>query len=137
MPSTIGGSCVCGAVKFQIEPPFVGFQYCHCSRCRKSSGSAHCANLFVPTDQLAWERGEAHVRRFELPGARYWCTAFCDECGSTMPWVSKTGKAFIVAAGALDKDPGVRPSKSVFHGSRADWYVDVSALEAYDTYPKG
>ena len=45
------GSCVCGAVEFEIRPPYRFFQYCHCSRCRKRSGSIHAANVAVPADQ--------------------------------------------------------------------------------------
>lgn len=127
---------MCGAVAFRVEGPFRGFQYCHCSRCRKQSGSAHCANLFVPVAQFSWERGEGQVKRFDLPDAKYWCTAFCTACGSTMPWLSKTGKAFIVAAGALDDDPASRPDRNIFYGSRAPWYVPASELAAHETFPK-
>ena len=41
---TITGTCLCGQIKFEVTPPFAGFRYCHCSRCRKASGSAHAAN---------------------------------------------------------------------------------------------
>ena len=75
------GSCVCGAIAYSIEGPFIAFQYCHCSRCRKASGSAHAANLFVKTAQLYWERGEESVQRFELPDAKYWSHCFCPTCG--------------------------------------------------------
>src|SRR5690349_5102994 len=103
------GTCVCGAVEFEVRPPYRFFQYCHCSRCRKRSGSIHAANLAVMADQLTWLRGEAHVKRFELDGAKSWCNCFCDLCGSGLPWATRNGKAFIVPAGALDDDPIERP----------------------------
>jgi hypothetical protein len=127
---------VCGAIGFEIREPFRGFQYCHCSRCRKKSGSALVANLFVPVDQLSWTRGEELVRRFELPNAKYWSTCFCSECGSAMPWLSRTGKAYIVPAGALDDDPGIRPLFSIHYGSRAPWYVHPSEIEMHETLPQ-
>lgn len=136
MGDAIRGSCVCGAVKYRIEGPFMAFQYCHCSRCRKRTGSAMVANIFVPVDQFQWEEGEDKVRRFELPTAKYWCSAFCVECGSAAPWLSKTGKSFIVGAGGLDDDPGVKPQFSVYYGSRAPWYTHVSDLEMHETLPK-
>lgn len=136
MSESVQGSCVCGAVAFRIEGPFRGFQYCHCSRCRKKSGAAAAANIFVPTDQLTWERGEDKVRRFELPNTKYWSTCFCSECGSAMPWLSRTGKAYIVPAGALDEDPGIRPFYSIYYGSRAPWYLDPSEIEKHETLPK-
>lgn len=131
----IGGSCLCGAVAFRINGPFRGFQYCHCSRCRKKTGSSNVANIFVPVGQFSWERGEGKVKRFELPTAKYWCTAFCADCGSAMPWLTKNGKVMVVGAGALDDDPAVKPSFSVYYDSRAPWYVHVSDLEMYGTVP--
>jgi len=135
MSDATRGSCVCGAVAFRIEGPYRGFQYCHCSRCRKKTGSSHAANVFVPVTQFAWERGEDKVKRFELPEAKYWSTAFCTSCGSAVPWLTRNGKVMVVGAGALDEDPGVQPTRSVFFGSRAPWYVHVSDLEMFETLP--
>jgi hypothetical protein len=133
--STIHGSCVCGAVHYEVRSPYLAFQYCHCSRCRKSTGSAHAANLFVPTAQFEWTAGEEQVRRYELPTAKYWCHGFCDRCGSSIPWASKTGKAFIVPAGTLDADPEMRPTRNIYWASRAPWYVHSSELETFDETP--
>ena len=129
------GSCLCGAVRFRIEPPYVAFQYCHCSRCRKTSGSAHCANLFVPTAQFAWTAGEAEVRRHEHAAARAFCTGFCATCGSRLPWITRNGKLAIVPAGALDGDPGDRPARSVHFASRAPWYASCAELPVFDEEP--
>lgn len=137
MADTIRGSCVCGAVRFEVTAPFKAFQYCHCSRCRKKSGTAHVANVFVALDQFRWQQGEELVRRFELPDAKYWCSGFCTQCGSSMPWLSKTGKSWIVPAGAFDDDVPERPARNVYFASRASWYVHASELEAFDTYPGG
>jgi hypothetical protein len=131
----IVGSCVCGAVRYEVEPPFLAFQYCHCSRCRKASGGGHAANLFVPTAQLRWTSGEEQVRRFELPTAKYWSHCFCDTCGSAVPWLSRTGRAYIVPAGTLDVDPGVKPTRNIFWDSHPAWYVHASELEFFREEP--
>lgn len=136
MAEPIRGSCVCGAVEFRIEGPFRGFRYCHCSRCRKKTGSSHVANLFVPVGQFSWELGEDKIRQFELPTAKYWSTAFCTNCGSAMPWLTKNGKVMVVGAGALDDDPGVKPKFSIHFDSRAPWYLHVSELEMHGTIPQ-
>lgn len=135
MDKAIQGSCVCGAVAYRIEAPFRGFQYCHCSRCRKKSGSAIAANIFVPVDQFTWERGESLIKRYELPNAKWWSTAFCTECGSALPWLTRNGKSMVVTAGTLDDDPGVRPTQSVHFDSRPPWYVHVTDLEMHETLP--
>jgi hypothetical protein len=80
--------------------------------------------------------GPFKVKRFELPNAKYWSTAFCTDCGSAMPWLTRNGKAVVVGAGGLDDDPGVRPTRSVFFGSRAPWYTHVSDLEINETPPQ-
>lgn len=134
-PSPIPGSCVCGAVHYAIRPPFLTMQYCHCSRCRKQSGTAHNSNLFVLADQLAFTAGEAHVRTFDLPTARYWRNAWCDLCGSRLPWLSKTGKVWLVGAGGLDADPGFRPERNIYFGSRAPWYVHPHELPTFEEGP--
>lgn len=131
----IQGSCVCGAVRYTIKPEVIAFQYCHCSRCRKSSGSAHGANLFVAADNFTWEEGEDHVKRYDLPTAKYWSRCFCDTCGSSLPWLSRTGKAYIVPAGTLDGDPGVKPTRNVHFASGSPWYVHASELETFDEDP--
>jgi hypothetical protein len=131
----IAGACVCGAVQYTVRPPFMAFQFCHCSRCRKATGSAHATNLFVKTEQLTWEAGEDHVRRYELPEAKYWSHCFCDTCGSSLPWLSRTGKAYIIPAGTLDDDPGMKPDRNIYFGSRAPWYVHASDLETFEEMP--
>ncbi|MEP3124049.1 MAG: GFA family protein [Nisaea sp.] len=75
------GQCLCGAVKFRISGEFESFFLCHCSRCRKDSGSAHSANLFSSTAKLIWVSGEAKIKTFRLPGSRH-MKSFCYDCGS-------------------------------------------------------
>jgi hypothetical protein len=129
------GSCMCGSVKYEIDGHMGVFQYCHCSRCRKITGSAHAANLFVSPAEFHWTEGEAMVRRFEPGHTRYFATCFCEKCGSNLPWLSKSGKVVIIPAGTLDDDPGIRPSQNIFCGSRPDWYMHASALPENEGMP--
>ena len=130
------GSCLCGSVVYAITPPFKGFQYCHCSRCRKFTGSLHSANIFVPVAQFQWLQGAELVGTYDFPQAKYLTTAFCKRCGSSLPWEVKGGKNRVVPAGTLDEDPGIRPGQNIFWGSRASWCVETSALPKCDELPK-
>ena len=129
---TLKGSCLCGEVAYEVDPPFLFFQYCHCTRCQKNSGSAHAANLFLKLDQFHWTQGEELVNRFELPSAEYYCTGFCSKCGSTMPWVTRNGKYMLVPAGTLDDDPGCKPERNIYWDYRAPWYVNIDELPLFD-----
>lgn len=126
---------MCGAVAYRIEAPFLGFQNCYCSRCRKASGSAHASNLFVATERFRWKQGEEHVKRYELPSAKYWCNCFCDVCGSALPWKTRTGKAFIVPAGTLDDDPQAKPDQNIYFASRAPWLDAPHELPTHEERP--
>lgn len=134
MSEVIGGSCLCGLVSFQFEPPVLAFQHCHCSRCRKSTGSAHGANLFVRPEQFNWVQGEEHVRTYKLPQAKYFSHGFCERCGSSLPWAS--ARSVVIPAGALDDDPGLRPQRAIFWDSRATWTADYEALEHFAELPR-
>jgi hypothetical protein len=132
----ITGSCLCGAVTFAVTPPFSAFRYCHCSRCRKASGSAHAANLFVPRAQFEWTAGEAKVKRYDHPQAQRFAVWFCGDCGCRVPHGVKTRDDMLVPAGLLDGDPGTRPENSIFWDSKAPWYVEPAEAPKFSEYPK-
>ena len=97
--ATYRGSCLCGEVAFEVDEPFDLFLNCHCSRCRKATGTAHSCEVVVKASALRWLRGEASVIRFDLPQARSFATAFCKACGSPMPHLTRSGREAIVPAG--------------------------------------
>jgi len=132
----ISGSCLCGKVSYQFEGPIRIFQYCHCTRCRKFTGSAHASSILIDPPNFEWLSGEEHVGRFELPEAKHYATSFCKHCGSSLPWLTQSGKAVIVPAGTLDDDPQARPIHNVYYADRAPWYVDAGSLIKYDVLPE-
>ncbi len=129
------GSCLCGEVHYEITGSLGVFQYCHCSRCRKFTGSAYAANIIVAPDQFEWIQGEEYLNRYEVADARHFATSFCTQCGSSLPWQAQSGKAVIIPAGTLDDDPDIRPFQNIFYGSKADWYQEASELIKYDELP--
>lgn len=132
---TVNGQCLCGEVRYQISGNLGIFQYCHCSRCRKFTGSAHAANLLVSPEQFEWLSGEANIGRYEPQETKHFATSFCKKCGSSMPWFGKSGKAVVIPAGSLDEDPSIAPTQNVFWQSRAGWFRSVDMLPKYDKLP--
>lgn len=131
----ISGTCLCGEVAFTCENTFKSFHLCHCVQCQKASGSAHVANLFTKADNIHWQKGEAKVVRYDMPG-RTISTAFCSTCGTPMPYLSGSGKALIVPAGCLDGAPNISPQDHIFWSERAAWYDGVSGTVTYDGFPE-
>ncbi|MDJ0880181.1 MAG: GFA family protein [Gammaproteobacteria bacterium] len=134
-PINAKGSCLCGKVKYQITGHMGIFQYCHCSRCRKFTGSAHAANLFVSPQNFSWIAGEDQVGRFEPEGTKHFATCFCRNCGSSLPWLAKSGRTVIIPAGTLDTRIDLKPFQNVFWDSRATWYEEVCELPKYAELP--
>jgi len=131
---TLKGSCLCGSVKFEVAPPLSGFRYCHCGRCQKATGSAHAANIFLPQSQLKWLAGETLITRFDLPGAERFSVWFCSRCGTRVPHKVRGRDDYLVPAGTMDQDPGMRPQNNIFWGSKAPWYVEPAAISKFTEY---
>ena len=129
------GSCLCGQISFAISPPIKLFQYCHCQKCQKTSGSAFASNMYAKPDQLQWLSGEQFISRYEDPEAKYFSYNFCSKCGSGLPWLTKLETACIIPAGSLDDEPNILPSQSIYWASRPNWYQDACEHPIHDELP--
>lgn len=128
------GSCLCGEIKFEIEGDFDSFYLCHCSRCRKDTGSAHAANLFSSSAKLKWISGEDKVSNFTLPSTQH-TKSFCSICGSALPNIQMAGKLLVVPAGSLDSDVSISPNAHIFVSSKANWDKDLEMVPMIDKLP--
>lgn len=121
MTKMITGGCMCGAVRFEVEDDFQQFFLCYCEQCRKMTGSAHASNLFTRLDNIQWLQGKELIKHYEHP-TRIFSQVFCTECGSPLPFVSKSGKALIVPAGSLDAEPSKKPDAQIFCKEQTEWH---------------
>jgi hypothetical protein len=126
--AVLRGNCLCGAVAYEFEPPFIRFTHCYCFRCRKASGAARSSNLAVAPSQFRWVSGSESVSRFDLPSARSFATAVCRNCGCPVPHATRSGREIIVPAGSLDTEPPHGPTYHDHWSSRAAWVSDDEHL---------
>ena len=130
MPERIQGGCLCGGVRFEVELPFLRANHCHCSRCRRHSGTFGCTQGRVWREQFQLLRGEGLVRSYGRgEGA---VKAFCTECGSSLfggSWPE--GRQVSIRLGSLDGDPGIRVQFHSFVDSRAAWDEICDDLPQY------
>lgn len=126
------GSCLCGEVRFKVEGEFEHFYLCHCTYCRKDTGSAHGANLFSSNASVNWLSGQDKVKTYNLPQTRH-IRCFCTICGSALPYV--TNNMVVVPAGSLDSDPAITPSGHIFSASRAQWDRNLASVPSFDKFP--
>jgi hypothetical protein len=125
---TISGSCLCGAVRYELTQAPVWAHNCHCSRCRKSRGSAFAANVFVGVDGLRFVSGEDQLQSYKVPEAERFTHVFCRRCGSTMPWLNAQRDLYVIPMGSLDTDPGMAPLAHIFVDSKAPWFTITDGL---------
>lgn len=123
MSANLTGGCLCGAVRYELTQAPVWAHSCHCSRCRKTSGSAFASNLFFALDALRYSQGDEHLRSFKPPDAERFTHVFCSRCGSSLPFVNQDRGLAGVPMGSLDGDPGYAPRAHIFVGSKAPWFT--------------
>jgi hypothetical protein len=133
--TTLKGSCLCGAVKFEVSGEPKRFFHCHCSRCRKATGTGHASNLFLQPGALTWLDGEEHVRMFKVPEAQRFANSFCAVCGGRLPRRSNENDSVIIPAGSLDEEAPMRPQARIFSASRTNWSCTDDDLTAYPEGP--
>ncbi|MCW3010640.1 MAG: hypothetical protein JWO90_1044 [Solirubrobacterales bacterium] len=120
MTPSLTGSCNCGAVRFELTEPLVGAAYCHCTRCRRRSGTAMQASGRITPGSLRIVEGEDRVRGWWAGDGLE--KAFCGDCGSSLFARDKdSGEVVVVRLGVLDGDPGVRPMAHQFVADAAAW----------------
>jgi hypothetical protein len=134
-PITLTGSCLCGAVTYEITGDARRFYHCHCSRCRKATGTGHASNLFFQPAALRWLTGRENVRAFKLPEAMRFTNQFCAVCGARLPRQPQDTDTVIAPAGSLDAEPPLHPEARIFVASRASWSCCGDGVPSFDGAP--
>jgi hypothetical protein len=127
------GHCLCGDVRFEISGGLGPIIYCHCSRCRRASGSAFATNASVRMDEFRVVAGQDQVTEYESrPGS---FRGFCSRCGSPVYVRHAERGVTRVRLGTIDGDPGARPVAHIWTGSKAAWDDSVVGLEQFEEAP--
>jgi hypothetical protein len=127
------GSCLCGALQYEIEGPFSMMVNCHCSMCRKEHGSVFATFAAAPLAGFRWLAGEDNIVTY--PSSEHGKRSFCSTCGSPAPSPVEEMGLVLAPAGNLEGDPGIRPQMHIFVGSKAAGYTITDDLPQYEAYP--
>lgn len=114
------GACNCGAVQFAIDAELSGVYMCHCSICRRFTGSSGIAVVVVPNGQFRWLQGRESVKTWRKPGAD-WAAWFCGVCGSAVPGENDPKTMFVPAGSITEGGDALEVVHHVFVGSKAVW----------------
>jgi hypothetical protein len=114
------GECNCGAVKFEIDMELSKVFMCHCSICRRATGSNGIAVLVVPNEKLRWVQGEEHIATWKKPNTE-WQTWFCRICGSPVPGENDPKTMFVPAGTITSGGDALKVVHHIWVGSKAAW----------------
>ncbi len=128
------GSCLCGSVRFEVRGPIGPVVYCHCSMCRRASGSAFAVNASVQASDFRVLAGEDAISEYR--SSPDYVRAFCSRCGSpiygrplSFPSLRR------VRLGTLEGGREPTPCAAVWTRSATPWYRDSGALEQFEEEP--
>ncbi len=127
------GSCLCGEIKIELDGEIKDIIHCHCSLCRKSSGTAYATNGFVKKSSFQIKQGLESLGFFELtPGKK---RHFCTKCASPVfSSNSQDKKRIRLRLGILDTDIVEKPISHNFVTSKANWEDLDTVLPRYEKH---
>ena len=124
-------------MRFEIARVLPLFEFCHCNRCRKATGSAFSAAFAVRPEDFHLVQGKELISSYEAPILKApppYRICFCTRCGSHVPPpdVDPAWSWFKIDAGLLDDDPGIRPDRHIFTELMAPWFEITDELPRPD-----
>ncbi|MGD2032094.1 MAG: GFA family protein [Gammaproteobacteria bacterium] len=114
------GECSCGGVAFEIKGDLLEVFVCHCSICRRSSGSNGMAVVVIDNDQFRWLRGKELVASWKKPDTD-WQKWFCRICGAPLPGVNDETRMFVPAGLISEGGESLRVKHHIWVDSKAVW----------------
>jgi len=130
------GKCLCGAVNIKITGEISDIIHCHCSLCRKNSGTAYATNGFINTADFEITSGENCLTAFSTKPGRN--RHFCTKCGSPVFSSNDQDPSRLrIRLGIIESDISERPISHNFVTSKANWEDLDAELPRYDALEPG
>jgi len=124
------GKCLCEGIQFSVAGSFGEVRYCHCSQCRRVTGSAFSANAKISIESWSISGGQELIQEYESKPGIY--RAFCSKCGT--PVYSKLlsdPQNIRVRLGSFETVKEVNITGHVWVSSKAPWYSIVEDLPCF------
>ncbi len=113
------GKCLCGEVEFEIIGQIPNIYQCHCSKCRKATGSSSNSAFIIPKDRFRWIQGTEHISSYVTQFD--YRSDFCAKCGSPVPNPLSEKPLYWIPVGLLEGNPNIEIAAHIFVASKANW----------------
>ncbi|KAI3317751.1 Mss4-like protein [Xylariaceae sp. AK1471] len=124
------GSCFCGKVRYSYEGEPVAKVLCHCTDCRKITGSTYSTNIIVSGAGFKIVTGTPKTISKTADSGREITSHFCGDCGSTL---FRDGASFgdskVIKVGTLDDADALdkaKPAVELFAAERVGWVGEIT-----------
>jgi hypothetical protein len=121
------GSCLCGAVAYEVDAEVKRIVHCHCQTCRKTHGTAFSSVTAVPRDKFRWTRGAELLDAIESSPGKF--RRFCSKCGSHIQADRPNQPVVLLRLGCLDTRLGEVAQVHIWRSDAADWYDPTRHLD--------
>ena len=132
MERVLRGSCLCGAIQYEVADAFRYALNCHCSQCRRATGAAFKSFGGVEVERLRVTAGEQALHRY---GEALSHDVHCKVCGSLLYSLVRDGTFAHVTYGTLLDGPALEPTAHIFVGSKAPWFTITDTLPQFLEVP--
>lgn len=133
MAKQLRGQCLCGSVQYAVRDEFEYALNCHCTQCRRATGSAFKSLAGIRRSSMSVNKGSDCLIIYGDEKASH--DVRCRNCGSLLYSIVRDGAYAHVAMGTLLDEPGIRPSMHIFVGSKAPWHVITDDLPKHEGFP--
>lgn len=134
MTDQLEGGCSCGAVRYRLESRPMFVNCCHCSWCRRETGTAFVINAIIEADRVTLTRGEIAYHDLPTASGRGQRVARCQSCRAAL-WSHYGGsgpKIAFVRAGTLDDPSQCPPDAMIFTNDKLSWLVLPPGIPAFE-----
>lgn len=129
------GSCLCGAIEYEIEQLDSTIAHYSCRTCRKAHAAAFNTTAAVSRDHFHWRKGQENLKYFEpSPGKRRY---FCKDCGSHLVAERIDQPHLTLRLATLDDDPGARPAYQIWQSHEVPWLEHGPEISSFPEWQPG
>ena len=128
------GGCLCGEIRYVVTVAPELEYYCHCTDCRKASGTAYHPGIYVSNEGFRLTKGTPKTYTVKADSGRDLPRAFCGTCGSGVYVISHRRPMTSIKAGTLDDPSQFKPTTEIWTSSKVSW---ASLPDQLDSYPRG
>lgn len=113
------GKCLCGQVEFEVVGKLSNLYQCHCSLCRKATGSSSVSSLITDGNGVRWISGKEQISSYTKENG--YRSDFCSVCGSPVPNKMSIGDYMWIPAGLLEDPVDLQIAAHIYTASGASW----------------